>query len=50
MVRRKPKIFLTQIANYFKDFDEHLLFAGTNEVYGSGGSESEYVEIQKSFV
>lgn len=42
----------TQIANAFKDYDEHLLFAGTNEV----GMESlfappndEYAAVQNSF-
>lgn len=30
-VNKKQKTYWTQIANYFKDYDEHLLFAGTNE-------------------
>ncbi len=29
----KLKSYWTQIANYFKDYDNHLLFAGTNEVH-----------------
>jgi endoglucanase len=29
----KMKSYWTQIANYFKDYDNHLLFAGTNEVH-----------------
>lgn len=28
----KMKSFWTQIATYFKDYDNHLLFAGTNEI------------------
>jgi endoglucanase len=30
-VNKKQKAYWTQIANYFKDYDEHLLFAGANE-------------------
>ncbi|HEX9600481.1 MAG TPA: cellulase family glycosylhydrolase, partial [Mariniflexile sp.] len=30
-VNERQKVYWTQIANYFKDYDEHLLFAGTNE-------------------
>lgn len=30
-VNKRQNIYWTQIANYFKDYDEHLLFAGTNE-------------------
>lgn len=29
----KLKSYWTQIGNYFKDYDNHLLFAGTNEVH-----------------
>jgi endoglucanase len=29
----KMKSYWTQIATYFKDYDNHLLFAGTNEVH-----------------
>ncbi len=32
-VNVKQKAYWTQIANYFKSYDEHLLFAGTNEVH-----------------
>jgi endoglucanase len=28
---KKQKVYWTQIANYFKEYDEHLLFAGSNE-------------------
>jgi hypothetical protein len=30
-VNKKQKAYWTQIANYFKDYDQHLLFAGANE-------------------
>jgi len=30
-VNPRQHAYWTQIANYFKDYDEHLLFAGTNE-------------------
>lgn len=30
-VNRKQKAYWTQIANHFKDYDHHLLFAGANE-------------------
>jgi hypothetical protein len=30
-VNKRQRIYWTQIANYFKDYDEHLLFAGANE-------------------
>lgn len=30
-VNEKQQVYWTQIANYFKDYDEHLLFAGANE-------------------
>lgn len=29
----RMKSFWTQIANYFKDYDNHLLFAGSNEIH-----------------
>jgi endoglucanase len=30
-VNKRQNAYWTQIANYFKDYDEHLLFAGANE-------------------
>jgi aryl-phospho-beta-D-glucosidase BglC (GH1 family) len=30
-VNQRQQAYWTQIANYFKDYDEHLLFAGANE-------------------
>jgi aryl-phospho-beta-D-glucosidase BglC (GH1 family) len=31
LVNKRLRLYWTQIANYFKDYDEHLLFAGANE-------------------
>ena len=31
IVNKRQRAYWTQIANYFKDYDEHMLFAGTNE-------------------
>jgi aryl-phospho-beta-D-glucosidase BglC (GH1 family) len=31
IVNKRQRLYWTQIANYFKDYDEHLLFAGANE-------------------
>ena len=31
IVNKRQQAYWTQIANYFKDYDEHLLFAGANE-------------------
>jgi aryl-phospho-beta-D-glucosidase BglC (GH1 family) len=31
IVNKRQNLYWTQIANYFKDYDEHLLFAGANE-------------------
>ncbi|HEY6914669.1 MAG TPA: glycoside hydrolase family 5 protein [Paludibacter sp.] len=31
IVNKRQRIYWTQIANYFKNYDEHLLFAGANE-------------------
>jgi endoglucanase len=44
--------FWTQIATTFKDHDDHLLFAGTNEVgmeKTSGTPKPEWVAVQNSF-
>ncbi|UII23710.1 cellulase family glycosylhydrolase [Fulvivirga ligni] len=41
-----------QIAVYFRDYDDHLLFAGTNEVHEEGNYNApseENVEVQNSF-
>ncbi|MBW8734192.1 MAG: glycoside hydrolase family 5 protein [Asticcacaulis sp.] len=40
----------TQIANNFKDYDNHLLFAGTNEIhFDYGVPSSENCTVQESF-
>lgn len=41
-----------QIAAYFRDYDDHLLFAGTNEVLFEGDfgtPTAEYLDVQNSF-
>jgi endoglucanase len=50
-VNKKQKALWTQIAKHFIDFDEHLLFAGTNEVNrGSGDPEAEHLEVHLSYL
>jgi endoglucanase len=50
-VNKKQSAYWTQIADYFKDYDEHLLFAGTNEVHhGYDTPSSENVEVQQSYL
>ncbi|MGD9171267.1 MAG: cellulase family glycosylhydrolase, partial [Candidatus Thiodiazotropha sp.] len=50
-VNEKQAAYWTQIANYFKDYDEHLLFAGTNEVRADYGNPTdEYIEVQQSYL
>ena len=44
--------FWTQIANHFKDYDNRLLFAGTNEVHfpgDFGAPTAEYCTVQTGF-
>ncbi|UII25637.1 cellulase family glycosylhydrolase [Fulvivirga maritima] len=49
-VNQKQDAYWTQIANYFASYDEHLLFAGTNEVRADyGAPTSEYIEVQESY-
>jgi len=46
------KKFWTQIGNAFNDYDDHLLFAGTNEVMVDGDytkPTAEYCSVQKGF-
>lgn len=45
-VNKRQHIYWTQIANYFKDYDEHLLFAGANE---PSAKEAKQVEILLSY-
>ncbi|MGD9249406.1 MAG: cellulase family glycosylhydrolase, partial [Desulfobacteraceae bacterium] len=50
-VNEKQAAYWTQIANYFKDYDEHLLFAGTNEVRADYSAPTdEYIEVQQSYL
>ncbi|WP_157975947.1 cellulase family glycosylhydrolase [Lewinella sp. IMCC34191] len=50
-VNAKQKAYWTQIANYFADYDEHLLFAGTNEVRADYNNPTdEYIEVQQSYL
>lgn len=51
-VTAKLAKFWTQIATNFKNFDDHLLFAGTNEVMVDGDygpPKPEYAEVQNGF-
>lgn len=45
-VNKRQYIYWTQIANYFKGYDEHLLFAGANE---PNAKEAKQVEILLSY-
>jgi endoglucanase len=40
-VNAKQKALWEQISVYFRDYDEHLLFAGTNEVHISSGTPTQ---------
>jgi uncharacterized repeat protein (TIGR02543 family) len=49
-VNAKQKAYWTQIASYFKAYDQHLLFAGTNEVHADYGTPTtENITVQQSF-
>lgn len=49
-VNAKQQAYWTQIANYFSDYDDHLLFSGTNEVRADYAEPtSEYIEVQESY-
>lgn len=49
-VNKKQKALWEQIAVYFRDYDEHLLFAGTNEVHANYNIPSaENIEVQESY-
>jgi aryl-phospho-beta-D-glucosidase BglC (GH1 family) len=50
-VNQKQAAYWRQIADYFKDYDEHLLFAGTNEVHADyNDPTTEYIEVQQSYL
>jgi endoglucanase len=49
-VNAKQHAYWTQIAGYFRDYDEHLLFAGTNEVHADYGTPTqEHLAAQHSY-
>lgn len=49
-VNAKQKAYWEQIAMYMKDFDEHLLFAGTNEVHSNYSTPTvENNTVQQSY-
>src|ERR1051325_4954845 len=50
-VNAKQKAYWTQIANQFKNYDKHLLFAGTNETHADFGTPtSEHITVQQSYL
>lgn len=50
VINAKQKALWEQIAHYFRDYDEHLLFAGTNEVHADYNEPTaEHVAVQLSF-
>ena len=48
-VNAKQKAFWEQIAVKFRDYDEHLLFAGTNEVHTDGQPTTQNFTVQMSY-
>jgi aryl-phospho-beta-D-glucosidase BglC (GH1 family) len=49
-VNEKQNAYWTQVANYFENYDEHLLFAGTNEVHADYGTPTtEHITVQESY-
>jgi len=48
-VNDKQKAMWEQIATFFRDYDEHLLFAGTNEVHSNGQATAENFEVEMSY-
>lgn len=48
-VNAKQKALWEQIAVNFRDYDEHLLFAGTNEVHAATTATAENYAVQLSF-
>src|SRR5688572_27163648 len=50
-VNQKQRAYWTQIASYFKNYDERLLFAGTNEVHADYGTPTtEHIAVQQSYL
>jgi endoglucanase len=49
-VNNKQRAYWTQIATTFRDYNERLLFAGTNEVHADFGTPtSEHITVQQSY-
>jgi endoglucanase len=49
-VNQKQRAFWTQIATTFRNYNERLLFAGTNEVHADFGTPtSEHITVQQSY-
>jgi aryl-phospho-beta-D-glucosidase BglC (GH1 family) len=49
-VNQKQRAYWTQIATMFRDYNERLLFAGTNEVHADFGTPtSEHITVQQSY-
>jgi aryl-phospho-beta-D-glucosidase BglC (GH1 family) len=49
-VNQKQRAYWTQIADTFKAYDQHLLFAGTNEVHADYGTPTaEHNTVQQSY-
>jgi endoglucanase len=49
-VNQKQSAYWTQIATTFRDYNERLLFAGTNEVHADFGTPtSEHITVQQSY-
>ncbi|HET9862985.1 MAG TPA: cellulase family glycosylhydrolase [Steroidobacteraceae bacterium] len=49
-VNQKQQNYWTQIASYFRNYNEHLLFAGTNEVHADYGTPTnEHITVQQSY-
>lgn len=48
-VNKKQQAIWEQIALYFRDYDEKLLFAGTNEVHADGNPTQANFDVQMSF-
>jgi hypothetical protein len=51
IVNKKQKAYWTQIANYLKEYDEHLLFAGANEPHSENAAQMEILySYHQSFI
>lgn len=50
-ILKKHDALWQQIAVYFRDYDEHLIFAGTNEVHANTGNapSTENIDVQLSY-